>query len=159
MIYSVLDQAYVALISSFFDSNTNFWMKFSIQILHTFWSFLLYQWWLAYFEIFSKDLKASLCQGFTGEPARGCFKVSSLVQCGRRIYFAHQDTYQGLSKDLEACFENLNTKIHQLSSLLIFAVIPVQKNFFHLVGCDYWNAPGMGVKPHGDDFLIFLAVG
>lgn len=85
--------------------------------------------WLAYFEIFSKDLKASLCQGFTGKPARGCFKVSSPVQWGRRIYFAQQDMYQGLSKDLDACFENLDTKIDPFSSLLIFAVIPVQ-NFF-----------------------------
>lgn len=66
--------------------------------------------------------------------------------------------YQGPSKDLDACFQNLDTKIDPFSSLLIFAAIPVQKFFFHLVGCDYWNAPGMGVKLHGDDFLIFLVV-
>lgn len=64
MVYSVLEQGSVTLLLGFFSRNTNFQMKLITQVLCIFWPFLMCHWWLASFEIFSKDLKASLHQGW-----------------------------------------------------------------------------------------------
>lgn len=85
MVYSVLEQARVTLILGSFERNTNFQMKFSIQMILIFWPFLLY---LAFLEVFSKDLKAALHKGYIKEPARGCFKeLTSPVESSRHVYF------------------------------------------------------------------------